>query len=243
MNNNNKSDTLKQRAKAQKDLLELKKMQAGQLDPALLNDDDKKLVPKTLDEKADNFFYHNKVKIIVLGFLAVVLTVLIMSCVTKTDYDASLIIYCYEYVDAVTIEETAKWMEKLHPDTNGNSKVEIVCVDCSFSEDTDLVQTVNQQQMKLQTKLIDGESMLFILDDKSIEYLNTIGDKFTLFKEENIVELDSGYYNSLSDSRISFKEDKKRYLCLRTIDESAIKEKAKKNYEDAKKVIEKLKNP
>ena len=73
MNNNNKSDTLKQRAKAQKDLLELKKMQAGQLDPALLNDDDKKLVPKTLDEKADNFFYHNKVKLIVLGFLAVVL--------------------------------------------------------------------------------------------------------------------------------------------------------------------------
>ena len=90
---NKKSETLKQREKAQKDLLELKKMQMGQLDPSMLNDDDKKIVPKTLDEKADNFFYHNKAKLIVLGFLAIVLTVLIMSCVTRTDYDATVTIY------------------------------------------------------------------------------------------------------------------------------------------------------
>lgn len=243
MDNNNKSDTLKQRAKAQKDLLELKKMQSGQLDPALLNDDDKKIVPKTLDEKADNFFYHNKVKLIILGFLAVVLTVLIMSCVTRTDYDATVTIYCYEYVDTQTIEETARWMEKLHPDTNGNEKVEIICVDCSFSEDTDLMQTVNTQQMKLQTKLMDGESMLFILDDESLEYLNTISENLTLFEEKNIVELDSSFYNSLSDGRISLKADKKHYLCLRTVDETVVEGDAKQNYEDAKKVIEKLKNP
>ncbi len=239
---NKKSETLKQREKAQKDLLELKKMQMGQLDPSMLNDDDKKIVPKTLDEKADNFFYHNKAKLIILGFLAVVLTVLIMSCVTRTDYDATLTIYCYEYVDTQTIEETQRFMEKLHPDTNKNGKTEILCTDCSFSEDTDLVETVNQRQMKLQTLLIDGKSVLYILDDKSIEYLNSISDEFTLFEEENIVELDSSYYNSLSDGRISFKEDKKRYLCLRTIDETAIEDKAKQNYEDAKEVLEKLKN-
>lgn len=239
---NKKSETLKQREKAQKDLLELKKMQMGQLDPSMLNDDDKKIVPKTLDEKADNFFYHNKAKLIVLGFLAIVLTVLIMSCVTRTDYDATVTIYCYEYVDSETVAETAKWMEKLHPDTNKNDKVEILCADCSFSEDTDLMQTVNQQQMKLQSILMDGESVLFILDENSIEYLNSISENFTLFKEENIIELDSRFYNSLSDGRVSFKEDKKRFLCLRTIDETAIAEKAKQNYEDAKSVLEKLKN-
>lgn len=239
---NKKSETLKQREKAQKDLLELKKMQMGQLDPSILKDDDKKIVPKTLDEKADNFFYHHKAKLIGLGFLAVVLTVLVMSCVTKTDYDATVTIYCYEYVDTNTVEETAVYIEKLHPDTNENGKTQILCTDCSFSEDTELMQTVNERQMKLQSILMDGESLLFILDDESIAYLNSISEEITLFKEENIVELSENYYNSLSDGRTSFKADKKRYLCLRTIDETAIEGEAKKNYEDAKEVLEKLKN-
>ena len=239
---NKKSETLKQREKAQKDLLELKKMQMGQLDSSILNDDDKKIEPKTLDEKADNFFYHNKAKLIILGFLVIVLTVLVMSCVTKTDYDATVTIYCYEYVDTQTIEETALFIEKLHPDTNENGETQILCVDCSFSEDTELMQTVNERQMKLQSILMDGKSVLFILDDESIKYLNSISEDFTLFKEENIVELSDNYYNSLSKGRVSFKEDKKRYLCLRTIDETVIEDKAKKNYDDAKEVLEKLKN-
>ena len=53
---NKKSETLKQREKAQKDLLELKKMKMGQLDPSSLDDSDKVITPKTLDEKCDNFF-------------------------------------------------------------------------------------------------------------------------------------------------------------------------------------------
>ena len=104
------------------------------------------------------------------------------------------------------------------------------------------MQTVNQQQMKLQSILMDGKSVLFILDENSIKYLNSISDDFTLFKEENIIELDSRFYNSLSDGRISLKADKKHYLCLRTIDETVIEGKAKQNYEDAKIVLEKLKN-
>lgn len=239
---NKKSDTLKQREKAQKDLLELKKIQMGEIDPSVLSDEDKKIVPKTLDEKCDNFFYHHKVKVIGVAALAIILTILIMSCVTRTDYDAAVTIYCYEFVDTVTIEETAAFIEKLHPDTNGNGKVEILCTDCSFAKDTDLADTVSQKQMKLQSILLDGKSMLYILDDESIKYLNSISENFTLFKEENIAELDKSYYNTLSDGRIGFKEDKKRYLCLRTIDETVIEGEAKKNYEDAKKVLEKLKN-
>ena len=44
---NKKSDTLRQREKAQRDLLELKKMQSGELDTEHLRDQDKKIVPKS----------------------------------------------------------------------------------------------------------------------------------------------------------------------------------------------------
>lgn len=239
---NKKSETLRQREKAQRDLLELKKMQAGQLDTSILNDDDKKIVPRTLEEKADNFFYHHKAKLIVCGFLAVVLTVMIVSCVKRPHYDSTVTIYCYEFVDTVTVEDTAEWLEKLHPDTNGNGKVEILCTECSFSEKTELAETVTQKQMKIQAILTDASAVLFILDENSLKYLNGISENFTLFTEENIVELGDEYYNALSKDRIGYETDKKRFLCLRTIDETVIEGKAQNNYDDAKKVLEKVRS-
>lgn len=238
---NKKSETLSQREKAQKDLIELKKMQQGQLDPSLLNDDDKKIVPRTLDEKCDNFFYHNKQKLIIFGFLAVVLSILIVSCATRTNYDATLTIYCYEYIAPETVKDVTKWVEGYHADTNENGAVEILVTDCSFSEDTDLADTVTTQQMKIQSLLMDKEAMLFILDDNSLEYLNSISKDLDLFAEENIVKLDDNFYKTLSDGRIGLEEDKDHYLCLRTVDRTALEGRAQKNYEDAKKVLEAVK--
>ena len=237
-----KSETLRQREKAQKDLLELKKMRAGLLDTEHLDDSDKKIVPRTLEEKADNFFYHHKYKVIISAFLAIVLAIMIGSCVTKVRYDATVTIYCYEYVDQKTVENIEGWLETYYEDVNGNGKVEILCTDCSFSnEGTELAETINQKQMKMQAILTDSSALLFILDDESIEYLNGISENFVLFTEENIVELEGDFYMSLGRDRISFKNDKKRYLCLRTIDETVIENKAKDNYAAAKKVLEKYK--
>ena len=238
---NKKSDTLRQREKAQRDLLELKKMQAGQIDPAILNDDDKKIVPKTLEEKTDNFFYHHKTKLIIFGFLAVVLSVLIVSCATKTKYDATVVLYCYEYIAPETVKETGKFFEELHNDTNGNGKVDVLATDCSFSKDTELTDVVSTQQMKIQSLLINSEALLYILDDESLPYLNSISKDFNLFSEENIVKLDEDFYKTLSDGRIGLSEEKNHYLCLRTIDNTTIEGKAKKNYQDALAVLEAVK--
>ncbi|MBO5852253.1 MAG: hypothetical protein J6Q74_00380 [Clostridia bacterium] len=239
----NKSETLRQREKAQRDLLELKKMQSGALDTEHLKDDDKKIVPKTLDEKCDNFFYHHKTKLIIFGFLAVVLTIMIASCFTRIDYDATVTIYCYEFVDSETIEETAEWFETFFGDTNLNGKVEVLCTDCSFAKETDFAETITQKQMKIQAVLTSAESLLFILDEESLEYLNSITDSFELFSEENIVELDDSYYNSLSGDRLSFKDkNKKRFLCLRTIDDTLIEGKAQKYFDEAKKALQKVRN-
>lgn len=238
---NNKSETLRQREKAQRDLLELKKMQAGQIDPSVLNDDDKKIVPRTLDEKADNFFYHNKIKLIIFGFLAVVLSVLIVSCATRTNYDATLVLYCYEYIAPETVKEAGRFVQDLHADTNENGKVEILATDCSFSNETDLAETVSTQQMKIQALLMDSEALLYLLDDNSLNYLNSISKDFNLFTEENIVKLDDNFYKTLSDGRIGLEEGKDRYLCLRTINQTTLEGKAEKNYNDAKAVIEAVK--
>lgn len=238
-----KSETLSQREKAQKDLLELKKMKAGMLDTEHLNDDDKKIVPKTLEEKTENFFYHHKAKVIVCGFLAIVLTVMIASCFTKINYDAKITVYCYEFVDTKTADATGDWFEELYPDVNGNGKTEITCVECSFADNgTELQETITTKQQKIITILNDPTALLFILDDKSIEYLNSVTKDRELFTKENIVELPKEYYEALSSDRISFKDtEKKRYLCLRSIEDMLIEEDAKESFAAAKEVLNKVK--
>lgn len=233
-----KSETLRQREKAQKDLLELKKMQMGEIDPETLKDDDKKIVPKTFEEKRANFFFYHKYKLIAAVAAIIVLAIIIHSTVTRPNYDAIVTIYCYEYVDEQTTEDTSVWMEKYFSDVNENGRVDVLVNECSFAPDTDLADIVRTKQLKIQTMLIEEDALLFILDDESLEYLNGISDSVTLFSEENIVELGENYYSALSDDRYGMLEEKKRYLCLRTIDGSAIEGKAQKHYEAAKKVLE-----
>ena len=238
-----KSETLRQREKAQKDLLELKKMQSGELDTEHLNDDDKKIVPRTLEEKADNFFYHHKYKLIVCAFLAIVLTVMIASCVTRIDYDAKITIYCYEFVDSKTTDSTGVWFEELYPDANGNGKTEIMCTECSFADNgTELQVTITTKQQKIITILNDPTALLFILDEKSLEYLNSVTENTLLFTEENIVELPQEYYKALNSDRVSFKDtEKKRYLCLRSIENMLVEKDAKENFAAAKETFNKVK--
>ncbi len=243
MDKKNKSDTLKQRQKAQKDLLELKKMKAGMLDTEHLKDDDKKIVPKTLEEKADNFFYHHKFKVILGSFIAIVLTILIVSCATRIDYDTKITIYCYEYVDTKTADATARWFEEFYPDANGNGKSQVLCVECSFADNgTELQETITQKQQKIMTILSDPEALLFILDEKSIEYLNSVSEEGILFPKRNIVELPAEYYQALGDDGYSAQNaEKKRYLCLRNIEDFLVEEKAKENFAAAKEVLNKVK--
>lgn len=237
-----KSETLRQREKAQKDLLELKKIQSGEIDPETLRDDDKKIVPKTLDEKCDNFFFYHKYKLIFAAVAAIALTIIITSTITKPKYDASVTIYCYEYVDEQAVKDTSVWMEGLYTDVNENGKVDILVTDCSFATDTELAETLRTKQLKIQSLLLEEDALLFILDDDSLKYLNSISDSVTLFSEENIVKLGDSYYNKLSDNRYGMLEEKNRYLCLRTVDGTTIEGKAKTHLKAAKAVLEKVRN-
>ena len=235
-----KSETIRQREKAQKDLLELKKIQRGEIDPSVLNDDDKKILPKTLDEKCENFLFYHKYKIIAIALTAVVLTIIITSTLSKPKYDAELAVYCYEFIDADTLADTADWVEKYYPDANDNGKVEILAIDCSFSS-SDVPESAQTKQLKLQSLLVNKDAFLFILDEQTLEYLNSINENITLITKENTVELGEDFYSSLSDNRLSLKNDKKRFLCLRSIAENETDKKVKEKYESAKKALEKIK--
>ena len=236
-----KSETLRQREKAQKDLLELKKMQRGDINPETLRDDHKKITPRTFAEKRENFLFYHKYKVLAVLMAVIVLAIVIHSYVSTPDYDATLTIYCYEFVGDKDIEDIDKWIESYFPDANGNGKVDVLTTDCSFGPDTTLAETVNQRQLKIQSILLEEDSLLFILDDESLKYLNSITESFTLFKEENIVELGENFYTSISGEQSTLTSDKKRYICLRTVDGTAVEKEAGEHYINAKNALNKIK--
>jgi hypothetical protein len=237
-----KRETLRQREKAQKELLELKKMQQGVISTENLKKDEK-LAPKTFGQKFAHFMNYHKFKVLAAVLALSVLVFIIYSTVTAPRYDGKVTVYCYEYFSEEDLTYIEEWITPYYPDVNENGENLLLVTDCSFSLDTDQKSYVDNMMLKIQS-ILSGQkdAMLFILDDKSIEYLNGISDDFILFTKENIVEIPESFYEKLPEGRYTFPNNKKRYVCLRTIGGTSLEgEKAKENYKAAKQVIEKLK--
>jgi len=156
-----KSETLRQREKAQKDLLELKKIQQGQLDPETLKKDEK-IIPMTFGEKVSNFFFHHKWKVVTAVCAAIVLSIVIHSEVTKIRYDTTLTLYCFEYFSEENADAVAYWMEGYFPDTNRNGKSQVSVQNCSFVLEAANKAYIDEMQRKLQSLLLEKDALFYI---------------------------------------------------------------------------------
>ena len=174
----NKSETLRQREKAQKDLLELKKMQKGELDPSTLKKDEK-IVPRTFGEKVSHFFFYYKYVLLGCTALFVALAIILGSCIAKPNYDAKITVFCSEYVSEDVLTAMNEWLTSYYPDVNENGEVELLFADCSFSVETDQKSYSDNMLLKVQSLLAsEKDAMLFILDEDNLKYLNGISKDF-----------------------------------------------------------------
>jgi hypothetical protein len=186
-------------------------------------------------------FYH-KYKVITGFVAATAMAFIIGSCVSTPNYDAKVSVFCYEYVSEEVHSGINAWLSEYYPDVNENGKVELLMTDCSYSVETDQKSYSDNMMLKVQSLLAsEKDAMLYILDDETLEYLNGISKDFVLFSSVNMVELPQSFYDSLPADRNTFKDNKTRYLCLRTIAGTSLEsEKAKECYNAAKEVIKQL---
>ncbi len=230
-----KSETLRQREKAQKDLLELKKIQQGQLDATVLKKEEAK-IPMTFSEKASNFFFHHKWKVVTAICAALVLSIVIHSEVTKIRPDTTLTLYCFEYYSEENVAAVAGWMEEKFPDTNGNGKSQVTVQNCSFTLEAGNKSYIDEMQRKLQSLLLEEDALFYIMDEDSLDYFkNGTSISVDIFPEEDTVEL-GDEFSSLIKNNATFSKTNRRYLCLRTVSD-----KTDPAYVAAKKIIEDMK--
>ncbi len=232
-----KSETLTQRQKAQRDLIELKKMQAGQMEPGP-KPSEEAVEPKTFKEKVQNFFYHYKLAVIAGVFAAVVLGVLIGNLVTRVNYDAKVVVFSYDAGYNLYSTTIADYFEELYEDVNGNGEVDVAVIECSVSPN-DAPDFRTAKLTKLNTMLtVDADTLLFLMDEESIKHFTDNLD-VELFNEENIVHLGDDFYKAIAieDSGVP---ETKLFVAMREVEGTAIEGKDQKALEAAKKVLSTL---
>lgn len=233
------SDTLSQQRKAREEFLELKRIQNGEVAaPPKPSDFEKK--PQTVEEKAKNFWYYYRWWVFAFIFIAAVMAICISQCVSRENYDLTVTVYTSDYISDKSCEKMSGYFEKYGDDVNGDGEIHIQVINCSYSkgENKQLLLTNNTKIQAIITANYDA--LLFITDDTTYEFLNSISDSVSLLETDG-VELGSDFYNSCNiDEFLKLPENLKisrRVLAQTVMKDNAV---AKKCYESSGKILEQI---
>lgn len=231
-----KSETLTQRAKAQRDLIELKKMQAGEIEPGP-KPSEEAIVPKTVKEKVANFFYHYKFVVMLGTFLSVVAVILIVNLVTRVDYDSKIVVFSYNPSYSYFNSKIAEYFETVYPDVNENGKVDIATIDCSVDpKDTSELKTGKLTKLNAMLS-VESDALIYLVDEESVKHFENLG--VSLFKEENMVLLGQDFYDfiEVEDSGVP---GTKLYAAMRETNGTMLEGKNKEAFDAASAVLKTL---
>lgn len=193
-----KNDILEEQRRAQREFLELKKMQHGEME-APPKPSEVAILPKTPKEKAANFWFQYKWHTIAAVLITVVLAVLITQCATRTKYDLEVVYFTYTPVMDTQTEKVADYLEKYAADIDGNGEINVQVVNCSFSNKSSDSQYRYTMLSKVQAMLAaDEKALLFITDKDSYGYLNNISEGSTIFEGEPYI-FGEDFYKATTD--------------------------------------------
>lgn len=236
------NEILEEQRKARQEFLELKRMQQGEME-APPKPSEVAIVPKTLKEKWDNFWFQYKWHVVAIVTTVVILAVLITQCATRTKYDLRVVYFSYSSALDEQMGEIDDYLEKYAEDTNGDGETNIQVINVSFSYKSSDSQYRYTMLSKIQTLIAgDENAMLYITDSESYEYLKELSQSGTLLEGDPIKFSDDFYAET--ESELFGKLPEGLQISCRRISETTMENKrqAAKAYESAQKLLEKLKN-
>lgn len=231
-----KSETLRQRDKAQDDFIALKKMRAGEMDPGP-KPSEEAVMPMTIRQKIANFFYHYKLAVIIGSFLAVVFIILMVDLIQRPDYDSKVVVFSYDSSYSAFNQQIADYFEQYYTDVNGNGKVQIASIDCSYDKREE-GEGKNSKLTQLHSMVsVEADALIYLMDEESIKHFDNLETE--LFKMENAVMLPDSFYEYIETEGLITPETK-LFAVMREVDGTLIEGENAEAIEAARAVIEKL---
>jgi len=164
MSDKNHDKIRRDRIKSQHDLIELKKMQQGQLP---IPQKPSEVVAESFKEKNENFWFYNKYKVLAIIIVAAILAITIRQCINKEKYDCTVVLSMKQYVSETAISAMEQQLELYCDDYDGNGEVNVMIIDCAYDADSYDQQLIMAKSTKYQVQFTSPESVLFIIDQAS----------------------------------------------------------------------------
>lgn len=235
------NEIIEEQRRARKEFLKLKQMQNGEAKPEP-KPSEVAFVPRTLGEKASNFWFHYKAGVIGVIISAILLVVLISQCASRVNYDLEILYFTYTPTLDLQTEKMADYFEQYATDVNGDGKVNVTVLNCSLSKNNHDIQYRNTILTKVQTVLAGNEkSLLIITDPESVEYFNNIKMKDGFFEGEGI-KLQREFYEACKLENVTKELPQNYSIYLRRVSGTVLgRDKDVEKYLDAsKKLLEEL---
>lgn len=237
----NKNEILKEQEKSNRDFLELKKIEKGEI-KAPPKPSEVAVVPKTLKEKWSNFYYHYKIPFIVSIVGVIVIAIMVVQSFTKTKYDVEVVYYSHSFVIEDQTYAMANYIEDYAPDVNGDGEVNVKVINCSFDKGGDM--ELHYNALNKIRAMMDGNdvAVLYITDPESISFFKNFPDEKGLF-EGDFYEFGQDFYkiadeNNYNNVAKNLKISRRRL----TDDIDGDKESVKAAYKAAEETIQNLIN-
>lgn len=234
-----KNEIVEEQKKAREEFLKLKKMQSGEID-AGPKPSEVAVVPSTFKEKAANFWYQYKLRVIAVIFLAVVIIVSVVQCASRPKYDLKIVYFTYTPAFDDQLDLVEEYFEELGSDVDGNGEVNIQVINCSFSNKESNSQYKNSILMKVQSIVAaEQTTMLYITDEEAIKYFDGLSVDVELFDGE-LIMLDDEFYEKTKWEGKSLPEG--LGISCRNISQTLLEDskEAQKTVEESKKILAKL---
>ncbi|MBE6727937.1 MAG: hypothetical protein E7562_04730 [Ruminococcaceae bacterium] len=193
--------------RAREEFLKLKKMQSGEI-PTEPKPSEVAVKPKTLGEKLKNIWYHDKYFIIGGLLTCIIIIIMVAQCVKKVDPDLQIVVFTYDTVSDASCEKISEFAQKHCEDINGDGKVKVQIVNCSFSNELGDLQYRNTLLQKMQGIIVAEENaLLFITDDESIKYFSAADSALNGVFDTEPLPLNEAFYEACkikSDNPLDF---------------------------------------
>ncbi len=206
----------------------------------------KEATPASTKDKLKNFWYHNKLFVIIGFFIVSAISFMFYQSFTKEKYDTTLLLCSYSYYDDGTLGKLSQDFEKYMTDTDGNGEVNVGVFQANFTPPGEIPdQTGYEQalQQRIMSEIFVGENCIFIMQK---EIMESLADKEVFANLGELIGAEGQepiYALSLADSDI-FKDkvfDKERdnyYVGIRVYKEGT----DRASYDEQVNAVKKLLN-
>ncbi|MBE6798953.1 MAG: hypothetical protein E7525_04175 [Ruminococcaceae bacterium] len=173
-----KDGLVEEQRKRQAELLELKrkKQEFQENIDEFVPEGPRESVPLKGMARVENFFHYAKGTIIGVLIVAVILTVAVVQCATRTVYDCTVVLYMKQGVNSTMVENLSTVLEKYCEDKNGDGEVNVLVMDCAITDEQRMSDLGQSKSTRLMAQFASEEAIVYIVDKAALEELIALDD-------------------------------------------------------------------